>query len=114
LKNKPPLFFCDNCGAEVSDNNRACPNCGRYFTSVRCPACNFSGEEELFGNGCPVCGYSESGGRKNPVKTAVLKKQKKQKRPAPPAVEPLPAPVYIGSILALIAVMAILAYLLTR
>jgi transposase len=25
---------------------------------VRCPACNFIGEEALFRDGCPVCGHT--------------------------------------------------------
>ncbi|MDR0486871.1 MAG: zinc-ribbon domain-containing protein, partial [Treponema sp.] len=55
-----PRFFCDNCGCEVEDNAKACPRCGRIFTSVRCPSCGYSGEEKLFANGCPKCGYSAS------------------------------------------------------
>ncbi|MDR3159981.1 MAG: hypothetical protein LBU28_00020 [Spirochaetaceae bacterium] len=35
-----------------------CPRCGRYFASVRCPACGFVGDEGVFKGGCPVCGYS--------------------------------------------------------
>jgi DNA-directed RNA polymerase subunit RPC12/RpoP len=34
-----------------------CPSCGRKFASIRCPACGFSGEEDLFNDGCPKCGY---------------------------------------------------------
>ena len=25
---------------------------------MRCPACDFTGEDSLFNEGCPVCGYS--------------------------------------------------------
>jgi len=53
-----PHFFCENCGAEVPRNAKNCPKCGRHFASVRCPACDFIGEEALFRGGCPVCGYS--------------------------------------------------------
>jgi uncharacterized membrane protein YvbJ len=53
----PPLFYCDGCGAEVSQDALACPKCGRKFTSIRCPVCGFSGEEDLFNDGCPKCGY---------------------------------------------------------
>jgi hypothetical protein len=36
----------------------SCPRCGRFFASVRCPKCGFSGKDEDFAQGCPVCGYS--------------------------------------------------------
>jgi DNA-directed RNA polymerase subunit RPC12/RpoP len=64
----PPLFYCDNCGAEVSQSEPSCPSCGRKFASIRCPACGFSGEEKLFDDGCPECGYQVlpgKGGHKN-------------------------------------------------
>jgi uncharacterized membrane protein YvbJ len=51
-------FFCDKCGYEVSQDATSCPGCGRSFSSVKCPMCNFVGEAALFTNGCPVCGYS--------------------------------------------------------
>ena len=61
-KNAPipviPRFFCDNCGAEVPRDSKNCPKCGRFFSSVRCPYCGFVGDEALFINGCPSCGYS--------------------------------------------------------
>lgn len=53
-----PHFFCESCGAEVKRNAKSCPECGSAFGSVRCPACDFIGEETLFKNGCPSCGYS--------------------------------------------------------
>jgi DNA-directed RNA polymerase subunit RPC12/RpoP len=56
-KDLPPLFYCDSCGAEVSQDAPSCPRCGRKFASIRCPACGFVGEESLFDNGCPKCGY---------------------------------------------------------
>jgi rRNA maturation protein Nop10 len=68
---KRPRFFCETCGTEVPLNAKQCPRCGRYFASVRCPACGFTGEEGLFDQGCPVCGYSAppspvAAGRGNP------------------------------------------------
>jgi len=54
-------FFCDNCGEEVERNASRCSRCGRYFASVRCPECGFTGEEKLFAKGCPVCGYCDTG-----------------------------------------------------
>ena len=55
---KAPRFFCEHCGAEVGRDERACPECGRFFSAVRCPRCGFSGSAGKFADGCPVCGYS--------------------------------------------------------
>jgi uncharacterized membrane protein YvbJ len=54
-------FFCDNCGEEVERNASRCFRCGRYFSSIRCPECGFTGEEKKFAKGCPVCGYCDTG-----------------------------------------------------
>jgi predicted RNA-binding Zn-ribbon protein involved in translation (DUF1610 family) len=63
---RTPRFFCDNCGAEVSFHAKQCPRCDRFFQSVRCPSCGFTGEEALFTQGrtpgCPVCGYAVPAG----------------------------------------------------
>ena len=53
-----PKFFCENCGKEVKRNATMCVHCGRFFASVKCPACNYTGEESAFRNGCPRCGYA--------------------------------------------------------
>ncbi|MDR2177536.1 MAG: hypothetical protein LBP20_05780 [Treponema sp.] len=58
MSTKKPHFFCDNCGAEVEMSAKNCPACGRFFASVRCPKCGFTGKDEDFIRGCPVCGYS--------------------------------------------------------
>ncbi|MDR0323040.1 MAG: hypothetical protein LBI12_01170 [Treponema sp.] len=68
---KTPRFFCDNCGEEVGHEVKSCPHCGRFFASVRCPSCTFTGEERMFLNGCPSCGYSAI-----PVKSKGYKKMK--------------------------------------
>jgi len=57
---KSPRFFCESCNAEVPRDAKNCPKCGRYFASVRCPSCDFIGEEDLFKGGCPACGYSSA------------------------------------------------------
>ncbi|MDR0448191.1 MAG: hypothetical protein LBH07_05940 [Treponema sp.] len=57
-------FFCDNCGEEVKRNSNRCPQCGRFFAFVRCPQCGYTGEEGRFLKGCPVCGYCDSGQKK--------------------------------------------------
>ncbi len=54
-------FYCENCGKGVGPNARVCPHCGRFFSAVKCPACNFSGEVALFLAGCPNCGYTGAG-----------------------------------------------------
>lgn len=51
-------FFCDNCGTKVKKDALRCPKCGRYFRSVKCPECGFSGSPGLFNDGCPSCGYA--------------------------------------------------------
>ncbi|MCL2043368.1 MAG: hypothetical protein FWG89_04430 [Treponema sp.] len=99
---KKPRFFCDNCNTEVDRNTKACPQCGRFFSSIRCPSCGHSGEEKTFLGGCPSCGYSapKTGDYRLPEK----------KVPA----GPLPLWVYVFSICAFIAVIAILMYILGR
>ena len=57
----PVSFYCENCGKGVRPNARVCPHCGRFFSAVKCPACNFSGEVALFMAGCPNCGYTGAG-----------------------------------------------------
>lgn len=54
-------FFCESCGAEVPQNARCCRHCGRFFTSVRCPACGETGNPNKFAGGCPKCGYAFTG-----------------------------------------------------
>jgi ribosomal protein L37E len=95
-----PRFFCENCGAEVHRNTQTCPRCGRYFASVRCPACGFTGEEGLFKGGCPVCGYSASR-EKAPS-------WPEKKKPEKTAVGALPWWVYFLTIIALICVVVVL------
>jgi predicted RNA-binding Zn-ribbon protein involved in translation (DUF1610 family) len=58
MKKKKPRFFCDGCGTEVAANAERCPHCGKFFASIRCPKCGFTGDTDTFGKGCPVCGYS--------------------------------------------------------
>ena len=61
MKDKKAKFFCENCGAEVEQNAKFCRHCGRFFTSVRCPACGYVGIAAAFSKGCPSCGYADSG-----------------------------------------------------
>jgi predicted RNA-binding Zn-ribbon protein involved in translation (DUF1610 family) len=99
---KKPRFFCDNCGAEVDRDVKACPHCGRFFASIRCPSCGFAGEERLFAGGCPSCGYSAPHGGGTRLR------EKKT------STNPLPLWVYIFSIAALIAVLSILFFAIAK
>ncbi|MCL2208909.1 MAG: zinc ribbon domain-containing protein [Treponema sp.] len=69
---KKPRFFCDNCNYEVGSEVKSCPYCGRYFASIRCPSCDYSGPDRMFQNGCPMCGYSAApmNVKMNPVKSS--------------------------------------------
>jgi len=109
-RQKKPRFFCDNCGIEVSRDTKACPQCGRFFAQVRCPACGFTAEESAFMRGCPSCGYSSppSNGASSAAPIAALPHNKKL-----PA-KPLPAWVYIFSVCAFISVCAVLFFILRR
>ena len=42
IMNKLPKFFCENCGKEVKRNTKVCPYCGKFFASVKCPACGYA------------------------------------------------------------------------
>ena len=58
-------YFCENCGAEVPSDAHVCKNCGRFFSSVRCPNCGASASASKFAKGCPVCGYATDSGTFN-------------------------------------------------
>jgi uncharacterized membrane protein YvbJ len=98
---KSPRFFCENCGAEVHRDAQNCPRCGRYFASVRCPSCGFTGAESLFTGGCPACGYS-SPGSGNQSRFAA-KKSSRKKTPLI-AAGALPVWVYIITVFFLVCV----------
>jgi predicted RNA-binding Zn-ribbon protein involved in translation (DUF1610 family) len=91
---KSPRFFCEGCGSEVPLNAKTCPQCGKFFSSVKCPSCGFIGEEGLFRDGCPVCGYS-----------AVPPEHKASQTNGVFAAGPLPLWVYVITILGLGAVL---------
>jgi len=105
--NKAPRFFCDNCGYEVGHEVKACPYCGRHFASVRCPACDYTGPEKMFLNGCPLCGYSAS-----PVSKSAKTSQSRVKKRA--SAEALPPWAYIAVVIALLAVILFLSFVITR
>jgi predicted RNA-binding Zn-ribbon protein involved in translation (DUF1610 family) len=109
--NKQPRFFCDNCGYEVERNAKSCERCGRFFASVRCPSCGYTGSEEAFSSGCPSCGYSA------PPSARRAPEQMYSPPPDDPPhipARPLPLWVYLLSICAFIAVCAVLISKLLR
>lgn len=58
LNVKKAKFYCESCGSEVAQNAKFCSTCGKFFTFVRCPSCQFTGDAKKFTNGCPKCGYA--------------------------------------------------------
>jgi predicted RNA-binding Zn-ribbon protein involved in translation (DUF1610 family) len=104
---KSPRFFCENCGAEVDRNTKTCPRCGRYFASVRCPACGFTGAEGLFAGGCPVCGYSSPG---NHIRPAGGKPSPRKEKTPRIAAGALPLWVYILTAFFLLCVFFVLYF----
>ncbi len=72
---KKARFFCESCDTEVVGDAKFCPNCGRFFSSVRCPACELTGEHFHFENGCPACGYAMDG---SPFDTSLTPNQRRK------------------------------------
>ena len=115
MASKQPRFFCDFCGTEVKRNDRICPNCGKFFSAVRCPNCGLTGQAALFVKGCPSCGYSvlprseESGdgssNKKKRHKKLRLRRDTEDKSgKAGAAGDPLPFWVYLAVIVLFVAV----------
>jgi hypothetical protein len=105
---KKQEYFCEYCEKAVPFNARSCPHCGRYFDGVKCPVCFFSGSQELFNDGCPMCGYKPEQEamfhRENQwVKDySVQKKEKNGKKGLPEWVYGLAAALLLGIIGAII------------
>jgi uncharacterized membrane protein YvbJ len=97
---KRPKFFCESCGEEVRQNDRVCPHCGRFFSSVKCPSCGFSGDAKRFREGCPKCGYAIYGKGFTPATREVPKKKE--------TADPLPWWMYAASALLLALLVAII------
>ena len=118
--NKQPQFFCENCNAEVRRDAVICPHCGRFFASVRCPSCGFTGTHKEFKDGCPSCGYAFTPDEQENKKNNTKKLKKKKFRilqyvgheaDARTDTDPLPLWVY-GVVLLLCAALAIIFFLL--
>lgn len=117
--NKQPKFFCENCNAEVRRDAVICPHCGRFFASVRCPSCGFTGTHKEFKDGCPSCGYAFTPDQQENKKDTTKKLKKKKFRivqyvgheaDARTDTDPLPLWVY-GVVLLLCAVLAAIFFL---
>ena len=110
LVKKKPRFFCDNCGYEVGSEVKSCPYCGRYFASVRCPSCGQTGPDRMFQNGCPMCGYSAPPPPKapEPRRISAPRPKKNYYTEAPSAW------AYIVPVIAIVTIIALLSYLITR
>lgn len=80
-------------------NAKDCPACGRAFASIRCPSCGFSGEDDFFTDGCPVCGYTA---RKAPRREGAA--------PVQPLAGALPLWVYVLTGLAVLGLSVILFF----
>ncbi|QTQ11831.1 zinc ribbon domain-containing protein [Treponema parvum] len=105
MKGKEAKFFCENCGAEVPQDAKFCRTCGRFFTSVRCPACGFIGVANVFTNGCPKCGYADS--RLHFKEIGFRSKDKKK------GDSPLPVWIYLFVIAGLLGIIGTVVYLYT-
>ncbi|HHU36278.1 MAG TPA: zinc-ribbon domain-containing protein [Treponema sp.] len=100
---KRPKFFCEHCGTEVRQNSRVCTHCGRFFASVKCPNCGFTGDSHAFKDGCPTCGYAFPKDGENG--SAPQKNKKKRK---PNETDPLPWWIYVVSLGLLALVVALI------
>ncbi|MCL2442482.1 MAG: zinc ribbon domain-containing protein [Treponema sp.] len=107
---RKPRFFCDNCGYEVGSEVKTCPYCARIFASVRCPACDFSGPDRMFQNGCAMCGYSAP----PPPKQPKSPKPRPPLRKSPPEAQPLPFWTYIITFITLFLAVALLSWFITK
>jgi uncharacterized membrane protein YvbJ len=115
-KDLPPLFYCDSCGAEVSQDALACPKCGRKFASIRCPACGFSGEEDLFDDGCPKCGYQvlPGKGRHKNKKIASVSRRGRKASGASTSRDALPVWAYFLTLAFFIFALLFLLFYMSR
>ncbi|MCL2093523.1 MAG: zinc ribbon domain-containing protein [Treponema sp.] len=109
-------FLCENCGADVPRDAKTCPKCKSSFSNIRCPFCEFVGEEQLFIEGCPTCGHRISGlGEDEPQKQGRPARTPRKSRQAHQYTHgPLPLWVYILTTAAFTATLAALFLRLIR
>ena len=104
---KKAKFFCESCGSEVRGNARFCPKCGRFFASVKCPKCGKIGDQSMFKNGCPVCGYANPLGNATSTSPQEVKHDKFNKARTRRGNESLPSWIYILSMVSLAVIIMI-------
>ena len=105
-----PKFFCESCDTEVPINARFCPKCGRFFASVHCPQCQYTGEHALFKDGCPNCGYAvhkntdsaDVSPARRETEPARKKKKKAHAYKSRENGDPLPVWIYIAVLMLLV------------
>ncbi|AHC15294.1 zinc ribbon domain-containing protein [Salinispira pacifica] len=110
-------FFCEHCGKEVKARDKVCPHCGKFFSQVRCPECDYQGPAEHFIMGCPQCGYSGHGKIEavyEDVELSEMKKKtpgylKKSSSPIPDWVFALVGVLFLAAFVGLVIV-----YMVTR
>jgi len=107
-----PRFFCENCGAEVPRDEEICPECGKRFASVRCPACGFIGEVAHFKGGCPKCGYSITATHPSKARAKAKKRRRKKTRKSKATTASLPLWIYILAGAGFTAVFAALLFMI--
>jgi uncharacterized membrane protein YvbJ len=95
------LFVCEKCGNAVRRNATVCDFCGQVFSGIKCPRCGFSGDADLFSDGCPVCGFTGSFGAEKADKNREPKKTKLSY--VTPKKEKKMLPLFIYRILGIIA-----------
>jgi len=105
-----PKFFCESCGAEVARNAKACPSCGKFFASVKCPACGFSGDTGIFRDGCPACGYAVPGAKPVPGSAGCVPPAARAGKKKADHTDPLPWWVYLVSLLFLLSLIAFILF----
>ncbi|HZK20130.1 MAG TPA: zinc ribbon domain-containing protein [Treponemataceae bacterium] len=107
-KNKKARFFCECCDREVDGDAKFCPYCGRFFASVRCPHCAYTGSNNLFKDGCPQCGYATDKKTKSNTKKDANNVKRKRFKKNRVSDDSLPFWVYLLSIVLLIVVLLII------
>lgn len=108
MSEKKPKFFCECCHAEVKQNAKFCPTCGKFFASVRCPNCGKIGDAKIFATGCPDCGYAVMKNSKYSKKLSSSKSDVVSVRQA----DELPPWILLTSFLMLISTVCAVIFLL--
>ncbi|HNY17324.1 MAG TPA: zinc ribbon domain-containing protein [Treponemataceae bacterium] len=103
-----PAFFCEFCGTQVRQNDRVCPHCGKFFSSVKCPSCGFTGDSKIFRDGCPACGYAFGGHGDNASREGSAKRGASPRLKGKGETDPLPIWIYAVTLAVLALVVALI------